>query len=218
MRNGKPPIVRALTRVFASEVFGPNPACVELLDLLVDRPEIGASSADRVTECLLEMVVYEPSRVGKTALAVFNACHSSQNNNASSTYLAGETFVTIARALQDQGGEAAELGAELFERILELRVPYADELLLDLDKRTTNSAQATRPSRLVGVRDEGANHSSVYCRELRGRAREKGLQLNRVHPGTLQRPAQQFRIEGNACHGRSIAQSSLMSRSRYANI
>ena len=145
MRRGTPPILRALDAVFDPKSFGPDPACVELLDLLVERPEIGTANADRVTECLLEMVSYEPTRVCKAALSLLNACHSSVSNIASANYLAGENLVQIAMTLQEQGSEVSDMAAELFERILELRIPYADELLLDLDKRTTNAPMATRP-------------------------------------------------------------------------
>jgi ABC-type cobalamin/Fe3+-siderophores transport system ATPase subunit len=152
MRIGSTPVLRALDSVYDPKSFGPNPSCVELLDLLVERPEIGAASIDRVTECLLEMATYEPVRVFRATLSLLNACHSSVRSIASVQYLAGENLVQIALTLQEQGDEVAEMAADLFERLLELRIPYADELLLDLDKRTTNTrtpSRAGRPRRRV---------------------------------------------------------------------
>lgn len=147
MRIGSISVLRALDSVFDPESFGPDPSCVELLDLLVERPKIGAANVDRVTECLLEMATYEPVRVCRATLSLLNACHSSVRSIASPHYLAGENFVQIALTLQEQGSEVAEMAADLFERILEVRIPYADELLLDLDKRTTNIRVAIRPRR-----------------------------------------------------------------------
>lgn len=145
MRTGSTPVLRALDAIFDPRTFGPDRTCVELVELLAERPEIGAANVDRVTECLLEMVTYEPVRVCTATLALLNTCHTSVRSIASAHYLAGENFVQIALTLQEQGGEVTEMAADLFERILELRVPYADELLLDLDKRTTNARVASRP-------------------------------------------------------------------------
>lgn len=145
MRTGSTPVLRALDAIFDPKTFGPDRTCVELLDLLAERPEIGVADVHRVTECLLEMVTHEPVRVCTATLALLNTCHTSVRSIASAHYLAGENFVHIALTLQEQGGEVTEMAADLFERILELRVPYADELLLDLDKRTTNTRVASRP-------------------------------------------------------------------------
>lgn len=147
MRTGSSPVLRALDAAFDPKSFGPDPNCVELLGLLVERPEIGAANVDRVTECLLEMATYESVQVCRATLSLLNACHSSIRSIASTHYLAGENFVQIALTLQEQGGDVAEMAADLFERILELRIPYADELLLDLDKRTTNTRALSRPRR-----------------------------------------------------------------------
>lgn len=147
MRVGSTPVLRALDSVFDPKAFGPDPSCVELLDLLVERPEIGAANVEQVTECLLEMAVYEPIRVCRATLSLLKACHSTVRNVASAHYLAGENFVQIALTLQEQGEDVAQMAADLFEYILEVSVPYADEMLLDLDKRTTNAQLPIRARR-----------------------------------------------------------------------
>ncbi|MBX3699294.1 MAG: ATP-binding protein [Dokdonella sp.] len=86
MRTGSTPVLRALDAIFDPKTFGPDRTCVQLLDLLAERPEIGAANVDRVTECLLEMVTYEPVRVCTATLALLNNCHTSVRSIASAHY------------------------------------------------------------------------------------------------------------------------------------
>lgn len=143
LRIGSMPVLRALSRVFEPESFDADQYCLELMDLIIERPEIGATNIDRISLCLLKMAPHAPEQICRATLLLLNTSYSS-DTGSTKNYLAGEIFVQIALTLQEQRGDVLKMAADLFERLLELRIPYADEMLLDLDKRTTNHRPTTR--------------------------------------------------------------------------
>ena len=130
-------VLRALSTIFRTGGFLPDEQTRETLDSLVSHPRILAQqNAEQVPEILESLVVYDPDRVCKVANAVLDVANEQMGNMATSWYLSTEPLLAVALRLQDLGARQRDEGSRLFERMLEFNLPQAQELTLDLDKRT----------------------------------------------------------------------------------
>lgn len=130
-------VLTALSAIFLNDGFAADAESKELLDALVDCPEVLKSGrAEHLPELLVKLVESEPERVGRVVHALLDAAGDQMGNIATSWYLSTEWLLDIALKLQDMGANERAAGSALFERMLEFNMPQAREMTLDLDKRT----------------------------------------------------------------------------------
>jgi len=136
-------VLGALTHIFhAGELF-PDQANRELLDALCAHPGIlRHERGESVGECLETIVHAEPDRVCTVCNILIDLVGTDVGNIASSRYLMSESLLSISLTLQDLGASHRAQGTALFERMLEINIPQAREMLLELDKRTPQRASA----------------------------------------------------------------------------
>ncbi|QWP77528.1 ATP-binding protein [Lysobacter sp. K5869] len=145
---GDEKVTAAAARVFAQRHLKPDTASRELLDHLQARPELLKQIADNdLGECLVSMLEAAPLVVAKVVHSLLNASGDEFFNGTSSRYFLVENLLTISLRLQEMGAPFQELGAHVFERLLEFNTSEARNVALDLDKRTTNVPNTRSPRR-----------------------------------------------------------------------
>jgi hypothetical protein len=131
----------ALAGVFPNGNFVSDRFTCELLDAICAHPNIlNNSNAEYLVEALETLVDMEPDRVCRVCHALLDQVGKAMGSSASSWSLRSDALVTIALTLQDMGKPHCVDGTALFERMLEFDLPYALEMLTDLDKRMSNRA------------------------------------------------------------------------------
>ena len=147
LRSGDEDILTALTAIFLHDGFAVDTETKELLDTLVESPNIFRNGrAEHFSEALANLTVSEPDLVCRVAHAILDVAADRMGNIGSSWYFGTEWLLDIALKLQDLGEAQRADGSKLFERMLEFNMPQAREMSLDLDKRmpTGNSSRAPR--------------------------------------------------------------------------
>lgn len=147
LRSGDEDILTALTAIFLNDGFTVDSETKELLDTLVEFPNIFKNGrAEHFSEVLANLAVSEPNRVCRVAHAILDVAADQMVNIGTSWYFGTEWLLDIALKLQDMGESQRADGSKLFERMLEFNMPQAREMTLDLDKRmpSGNSPRAPR--------------------------------------------------------------------------
>ena len=130
-------ILNALGAIFLADSLLLDSPTRELLDALCLHPMLlNKQSANRLSEHLEAMVVFEPERVARLANVLLDQVGEALGNLSTSWYLSTESLLDIALALQDMGEPHRTAGVALFERMLEFNLPQAQEMTITLDKRT----------------------------------------------------------------------------------
>lgn len=141
-------VAAAAARVFAGRKLKPDAASRELIEHLQARPNLLRQIADNdLGECLISMLEAAPLVVGNVVRALLDASGDEFFNNTSSRYFLAEHLLTVSLRLQEMGTPYQELGAHIFERLLEFNTSEARNVALDLDKRTTNATIIHSPRR-----------------------------------------------------------------------
>lgn len=145
---GDEKVTAAAARLFAQRHLKPDTASRELLDHLQARPELLKQVADNdLGECLVSILEAAPLVVANVVNSLLNASGDEFFNGTSSRYFLVDNLLTISLRLQEMGAPFQELGAHVFERLLEFNTPEARNVALDLDKRTTNVPNTRSPIR-----------------------------------------------------------------------
>lgn len=135
--SGDESVMSALDDIFVESNLGPDPETRQFLDALtVNKRLLTQPKAERLPDALELLVTSEPERVCRVAHALLDVAGEKMGNMATSWYLGTEPLLAVALRLQDLGADHRQSGSELFERMLEFNLPQAQELTLDLDKRT----------------------------------------------------------------------------------
>lgn len=147
IRNSDEGVLTALTAIFLNDGFAVDTETKELLDTLVEFPNIFKNGrAEHFSEVLATFTVSEPDRVCRVAHAIMDVASDRMGNIGTSWYFGTEWLLDIALQLQDMDEPQRADGSKLFERMLEFNMPQARELTLELDKRmpSANSQRAPR--------------------------------------------------------------------------
>ena len=147
LRSGDEGILAALSEIFLHDGFAVDTETKELLDTLVEFPNIFRNGrAEHFSEVLANLTVSEPDLVCRVAHAILDVVADQMVNIGTSWYFGTEWLLDIALKLQDMGEAQRADGSKLFERMLEFNMPQAREMTLDLDKRmpSGNSPRAPR--------------------------------------------------------------------------
>lgn len=154
-------VMRALDDIFVDSNFGPDPETRQFLDaLLITRSLLTQPKAERLPDALELLVTSEPERVCRVAHALLDVAGEKMGNIATSWYLGTEPLIAVALRLQDLGAHHRQAGSELFERMLEFNLPQAQELTLDLDKRTPVAGIRPPPRRRRRARSKSTSKST----------------------------------------------------------
>lgn len=151
LRSRDDGVLTALSAIFLNDGFAADAETKELLDALVEFPDVLKNGrAEHLPEMLVKLVTSEPERVCQVVHVLLNVAGDQMGNIATSWCLSTEWLLDIALQLQDMGAVERAAGSALFERMLEFNMPQAREMTLDLDKRTPvgNSPRAPRRRRL----------------------------------------------------------------------
>lgn len=141
-------VLTALSAIFLNDGFAADVETREVLDALVDCPDVLRNGrAERLPERLVNLVASEPERVCRVVHTLLNVAGDQMGNIATSWYLSTEWLLDIALQLQDMGATERAAGSALFERMLEFNMPQAREMTLDLDKRTPVGSTPRAPVR-----------------------------------------------------------------------
>lgn len=141
-------VMKAATRVFFDRQLRHDAVSRELLGLMQTRPDLlRMAGNDYFGECLTSLLEQEPQLVAEVALTLLESVGDDLPGHGTSRYFLPESLLTIALHLQEMGGRHQELGAHIFERILEFNTSEVRSVLVDLDKRTPNSPTASPPRR-----------------------------------------------------------------------
>ena len=150
-------ILRALSGIFMHGIFLPDQETRQFLDALVENNSLlSQPQAERFTEVLERLVSCEPDRVYRVANVMLDIAGEQMGNIATSWYLSTDALIGVSLLLQDLGASHRDAGSALFERMLELNMPQAREMSLDLDRRTPMQA-TRRPQRRRRVAKRPAN-------------------------------------------------------------
>lgn len=148
LRSGDEDILTALTAIFLNDGFAIDTETKELLDTLVEFPNIFKNGrAEHFSEVLANLAVSEPDRICRVANAILDVAADRMGNIGSSWYFGTEWLLDIALKLQDMGEAQRAEGSKLFERMLEFNMPQAREMSLDLDKRMPTGKSPRAPRR-----------------------------------------------------------------------
>ncbi|WP_440222789.1 hypothetical protein ACQQ2N_17175 [Dokdonella sp. MW10] len=148
-------VVAAAAWVFARRLLKPDAASRGLLEHLAVRPGLLKQVAcNNFGECLVSMLEAAPLIVANVVRSLLEAVEDDFFDNTSSRYLLTEHLLTVSLRLQELGAPHQELGAYIFERMLELNTSEARSITLDLDKRTVNASSYPR-------RRRGRHRSSI---------------------------------------------------------
>jgi len=147
--SSEKPVLRALARIFRMDPpWLPDVHTRQVMDALAEYPGIFLTSdGEFAVEVLEHLVRYEPDRVYQVTTALIDTVADELANTATSWAYRSDALVSIALALQDEGGEHSAQGATLFERLLEFNVPAAAEAAQKLDRRTPNAPSRPRVRR-----------------------------------------------------------------------
>lgn len=119
-----------------------------LLALMQNRPDLlRLAGNDYFGECLTSLLEFEPLLVASVASAMLESIGDDFPGKGGSRYMLPESLLTVALHLQEMGGTHQEVGAQIFERILEFNTTEVRSVLIDLDKRTPNSNSPSPPRR-----------------------------------------------------------------------
>lgn len=141
-------VLTALSAIFLNDGFAADVETREVLDALVDCPDVLKNGrAERLPEKLVNLVASEPERVCRVVHTLLNVAGDQMGNIATSWYLRTEWLLDIALQLQDMGSTERAAGSALFERMLEFNMPQVREMTLDLDKRTPVASGSRAPVR-----------------------------------------------------------------------
>lgn len=141
-------IATAVACVFARRLLKPDAASRELLEHIAARPNLLKQVVNNdLGECLVSMLEAAPLTVANVVRSLLNAVDDDFLNDTSSRYFLTEHLLTVSLRLQEMAATHQELGAYIFERMLELNTLEARNLTLDLDKRTTNTPGSPSPRR-----------------------------------------------------------------------
>ena len=141
-------VLTAVSAIFLNDGLAADAETRELLDALVDCPQVLKNGrAEHLPELLVKLVASEPERVGRVVHVLLDAAGDQMGNIATSWYLSTEWLLDIALQLQDMGATERAAGSALFERMLEFNMPQAKEMTLDLDKRTPVGSTPRAPVR-----------------------------------------------------------------------
>lgn len=141
-------VIAAAAGVFFDRRLRHDAASRELLALMQTRPDLlQIAGNDNFGECLVSLLEQEPQLVAEVAFALLESIGDDFSNHRASRYFLQESLLTIALHLQEMGGRHQELGAHIFERILEFSSSEVRSVLIDLDKRTPNSESLSPPRR-----------------------------------------------------------------------
>jgi hypothetical protein len=141
-------VLTALSAIFLNDGFAVDVETREVLDALVDRPDVLKNGrAELLPEKLVNLVASEPERVCRVVHTLLNVAGDQMGNIATSWYLRTDWLLDIALQLQDMGATERAAGSALFERMLEFNMPQAREMTLDLDKRTPVGSGPRAPVR-----------------------------------------------------------------------
>lgn len=133
-------VAQAAARIFSERKLKPDSASRELLECIKRQPSILRNNAnDDFGECLISMLEVAPLLVANVTYSLLDAVGDEIFSDRSSCYFLAEHLLTVSLHLQEIGAQHQELGAHIFERLLELNTPSARNLTLDLDKRTINA-------------------------------------------------------------------------------
>jgi len=147
--SGDDNVVAAAAWVFARRLLKPDAASRELLEHIAARPNLLKQVADNnLGECLVSMLEAAPLIVANVVESLLDAVDDDFFNDTSPRYFLTEHLLTVSLRLQEMAASHQELGAYIFERMLELNTSEARSITLDLDKRTVNSSsyRPTLPS------------------------------------------------------------------------
>lgn len=146
--SGDEKVVTAAANVFARRQLKPDAASRELLEYIQARPSLLRQIADNdLGECLISMLDAEPLLVADVARSLLDTAGDDFFNPTSSRYFLTEHLLAVSLRLQEMGAPHQELGAHIFERLLEFNTPEARSVIVDLDKRTTNAPASPPPRR-----------------------------------------------------------------------
>lgn len=146
--SGDKKTVAAAARVFDRRQLKPDTASRELLEYIEARPNLLRQIADDdLGECLISMLETAPLIVSSVARSLLDAVGDDFFNPTSSRYFLAEHLLTVSLRLQEMGAAHQELGAHIFERLLEFNTPETRNVVMDLDKRITNALGTAPPRR-----------------------------------------------------------------------
>jgi hypothetical protein len=138
--SGEEKVVAAAARVFAQRQMKPDTCSRELLEFLQGRPRLlGQIADDDLGECMMSMLATIPLVVANVARSLLDAIGDDFFSHTTSRYFLAEHLLTTSLRLQEMGTPHQELGAHIFERMLEFNTPEARNIIFDLDKRTANA-------------------------------------------------------------------------------
>ncbi|KAF1722248.1 AAA family ATPase [Pseudoxanthomonas wuyuanensis] len=144
--SGDDKVVAAAAWVFARRLLKSDAASRELLEHLAARPNLLKQVADNnLGDCLVSMLEAAPLIVANVVRSLLDAVDDDFLDNNSSRYFLTEHLLTVSLRLQEMAAPHQELGAYIFERMLELNTSEARSITLDLDKRTVNASSYFRP-------------------------------------------------------------------------
>ena len=144
--SGDDKVVAAAAGVFARRLLKPDAASRELLEHIAVRPNILKRVADNnLGECLVSMLEAAPLVVANVVRSLLDAVDGDFLDSTSSRYFLAEHLLTVSLRLQEMAAPQQELGAYIFERMLELNTSEARSITLDLNKRTVNAPSYFRP-------------------------------------------------------------------------
>lgn len=146
--SGDDKVVAAAAWVFARRLLKSDAASRELLEHLAARPNLLQQVADdNLGDCLVSMLEAAPLIVANVARSLLDAVDDDFFSDTSSRYFLTEHLLTVSLRLQEMGAPHQEIGAYIFERMLELNTSEARSITLDLDKRTVNTSSYSSPKR-----------------------------------------------------------------------
>jgi hypothetical protein len=141
-------VAQAAAGIFSERGLKPDAASRELLEHIQGQPDLLRQIAgDALGECLISMLEVAPLIVANVTRSLLDAAGEDVFSDRSSCYFLAEHLLTVSLHLQETGAQYQELGAHIFERLLELNTPSARNLTLDLDKRTINATYTPPPRR-----------------------------------------------------------------------
>ena len=146
--SGDEKVVAAAAQVFGRRQLKPDAASRDLLEYIDARPKLLRQIAnDDLGECLISMLEAAPQLVANVARSVLDAVGDDFFSHKSSRYFLAEHLLTVSLRLQEMGALYQEIGAHIFERLLEFNTAETRSVITDLDKRTTNTPGTAPPRR-----------------------------------------------------------------------
>jgi hypothetical protein len=137
-------VAKALGHIFHAGPFPTDLASSELIDTLAARPPVlRHKEIETIGHFLSDMVYAYPEKVFSVCQVLVDIAGENLGNSSSPGHLMSESLVSIALTLQDLGHPHQANGTALFERLLEINVPQANEMIRDLDKRTPQNGVRT---------------------------------------------------------------------------